>query len=196
MFNRVIATLFIAAICLISAVSQDVKDDKESAGSGSKVEVKTDRFSNITTVNLKPQTILDKPDHLITMRVEAKIEKKAFDDVFRDSVDAQVFFESHTKTAVDFGDRQIRFLVDGQPLDVPPGEIEYNSLISKPKSGFKIYESGITIFNRAALERFKKADRIEMRIGSIELTLSTSMLATLREYATQTLAQQKAINGR
>jgi len=35
-----------------------------------------------------------------------------------------------------------------------------------------------------------------MRLGSVELTLSASMIATLREYATQALAQQKIINGR
>jgi hypothetical protein len=196
MFARIIATLFVATFCLTaSSVAQDPKSDKEAASAGSQIEVKTDRFSNLTKVTLKPQTILDKPDHLITMRIETKLEKKGFDDVFRDSVDAYVYFESHSNGGVDFGNRKIHFLVNGQPLNVPPGKITIEGLI-KPKPGFKIYQSGVALFNRAALEQFRKADLIEMRLGSIELTPSASMITTLREYATQALAQQKAINGR
>ena len=44
---------------------------------------------------------------------------------------------------------------------------------------------------RAHIRHLCKANRIEMRLGSIETTLSNQLVATLREYATQALAQHK-----
>jgi hypothetical protein len=170
-------------------------DNSKAGSNDNPIEVKTDRFSNVTTVNLKPQAILDKPDHLITMEIKTKLEQKRADDIFRDSVDAYVYFESHSGGGVDFGDGEIHLLVDGRPLRIPPSEIELKPLI-KPKPGFRTYKSGLTIFDREALEQIKKANQIEMRLGSIDLTLSTAMLATLREYAARSLAQQKTVNGR
>src|SRR5919108_2644072 len=159
---RIFATLFIAALSMTVSVT---------AQESSQVEVKTDRFSNTTKVTLKPQTILKEPDndpdHLITMRIETALTKKAFDDTFRDSVDAKVYIESHSKVAVEFGDGKINLLVDGRPLSVPPGEIEFDPLINKPKPGFKTYRSGIILFDRAALEKIEQAKQVEMRIGSI-----------------------------
>jgi hypothetical protein len=194
--TRILSTLFITALCLTApSLAQDDKSDKKASGAGGQVEVKTDRFSNITTVTLKPQTILDKPEHLVTMRIETKLEKKDFDDAFRDEVNAYVYFESHSNGSIDFGDRKILFLVNNQPLRVPAGEIKIEVPID-PKPGFKSYRSGLTIFNRVALEQIGKANEIEMRLGSVELRLSASMVATMREYATQALAQQKAVNGR
>lgn len=194
MFIRIFATV-IATFCLaIFSVAQNTKADKES---GSQVEVKTDRFSNLTAVTLKPQTIIDEAEqHLLTMQIETKLEKKAFDDVFRDEVNAIVHFKSHSQGSIDFGDYKIYFLVNGQPLKVPPGKIEVGGGgLIKPKQGFKIYRSGTALLDRKVLEQIRKADRIEVKFGSIELTLSASTLATMREYATQALAQQKVING-
>ncbi len=194
--TRILATLFITALCLTaSSFAQDVKGGKEASGAGGQVEVKTDRFSNITTVTLKSQTILDKPEHLITMRIETKLEKKEFGDAFRDDVDAYAYFESHSDGSIDFGDGKIFFLVNGRPLQMSSGGLETDGF-ADPKPGFKINKSGVKIFNRAALEQIGKANEIEMRLGSVELTLGASMVKTLREYAAQALAQQKAINGR
>jgi hypothetical protein len=158
------------------------------------IEVKTDRFSNVTTVNLKPQAILDTPEHLITIAIKTKLEQTRASDVFRDSVDAYVYFDSYSND-VDFGDGEIRLLVDGRPLRTPPGHIELIPLV-KPKPGFRSYKSGIVTLDREALERIKKANRVEMRLGPIELTLDTAMLATLHDYATRALTQNKNINRR
>jgi predicted nucleic acid-binding protein len=192
---RIIATLFIAAaLCLVAfSYAQNTHADKSNE---SQVEVKTDRFSNLTTVSLKPQTIIDEAEmHLLTMQIDAKLEKKNVDDVFRDQVNAIVQFKSHSQGGVDFGDYKIHFLVDGHPLNVPPGKISVIGGLT-PKQGFKIYRSGTILLNREALEKIRKADRIEVRFGAIELTLNASALTTMRDYAEQTLAQQKAINGR
>jgi hypothetical protein len=37
---------------------------------GDQIEVKTDRFSGVITAKLKPQVILDKPDHQMTIEIE------------------------------------------------------------------------------------------------------------------------------
>jgi hypothetical protein len=34
------------------------------------------RFSNVTTVTLKPQAILDAPGHLITMEIKTKLKER------------------------------------------------------------------------------------------------------------------------
>src|SRR5262249_9019483 len=155
-----LATLCITALCLTApAFAQDGKGDKDATGAGSQIEVKTDRFSNVTKETLKPQAILDKPEHLVTMRIEAKLEKKDFDDAFRDSVDAYAYFDSQSNGSIDFGDGKILFLVNGGPLQTSRGELETDGF-TDPKPGFKINKSGITIFNRAALEQIRKANEI------------------------------------
>lgn len=171
------------------AASQDA--DKGKADSiNNPIEVKTDRFSNVTTVTLKPQTILDKPDHVITMEIETKLEEKAPDDKFKEVITARVSFESRSKKPVDTGDEKIHFLINGEPLTAPPGR--FRPVSSIPDSGFiTLPILGASSFNRRDLELLSKADRVEIRLGSIELTLSKAMVSTLREYAIQTLTQHK-----
>lgn len=179
-----------------SSQDPDKRDDKASSiSTDSPIEIKTDRFSNVTTITLKPQALLDKPEHLITIGINTKIEQKRSDDVFNDSINAYVYLESHSKEPVDFGDRQIRFLVNGRPLSEPPGKIELKALVN-PKPDFPIYKSGVKIFDRSDLDLLSKANQVEMRVGPLELTLSAATVTTLREYATKVLTQHKAVNGR
>jgi len=72
-------------------------------------------------------------------------------------------------------------------------EIEEISGVDKSrlKPGFRSSQSFVSIFSRSDLERFGKAKRIEMRLGSVEITLSQPVIATLREYANQVLTQRK-----
>ena len=59
------------------------------------IEVKTDRFSGVTTVKLKPQVILDKPDHQLTIEIETKLGEKGQLDFEKDDVKAEAWFRSH-----------------------------------------------------------------------------------------------------
>jgi hypothetical protein len=194
--HLVTGLLFCLAISTIHALSQDRgRGEKGAASSTSdQIEVKTDRFSNVTTVTLKPMLILDKPDHIITMEIEAKLGEEKDTESEKENIYAYIKFESQTTAPVDFGDEELHFIVNGELLNV--GELNfkvtpYASRYGKLKPGFKISESGGTILDREDLERFIKANRIEMRIGSIEPQLSKALVATLREYAIQTLAQYK-----
>jgi len=85
-------------------------------------------------------------------------------------------------------------MVDGETLNLAKTSFSVNPYADKYgklKPGFKISESFNSLFDRRALEQFSKANRIEMRLGSLEPTLSQSVIANLREYANQVLAQHK-----
>jgi hypothetical protein len=201
--------LFCLAISTLHATGQnrsrEEKATQQSADKGAvsstndQIEVKTDRFSNVTTVTLKPRAILDKPDHLITMEIETKLGEKAFSDWEKEMIKAVVKFESQSKETVDFGDEEVHFIINGQPLNLGKSEFHidpYASIGGKLKPGFGHRRYGVTLLDRRALEQFSKANQTEMRLGSIELTLNKAMVATLREYAVQTLAQHKIANVR
>lgn len=196
--------LFCLAVSTIHATGQDRGRGETAASQGAdkgaasstneQIEVKTDRFSNVTTVTLKPQAILDTPDHIITIEIKTKLGEKKFSDLERQMVEAYVDLESQSKSPVDFGDQELHFIINGQPLNLGETKLNVDAYASRTgelKPGFKIREYGVQIFDRPTLERLSKANRIEMRFGSIEPKLSNQLIATLREYALQVLAQYK-----
>ena len=196
--------LFCLAISTIPVTGQDRGREEKGApqradkgatnSTNDQIEVKTDRFSNETTVTLKPQAILDTPDHLITMEIKTKLGEKKFNDFEKEMVEAYVDIESQSKAPVDFGDQELHFIINGQPLNLGETNFKtdpYASRTGKLKPDFRIREYGVQIFDRPALERLSKANRIEMRLGSIEPKLSNQLIATLREYAVHVLAQYK-----
>jgi hypothetical protein len=174
-------------------------DKNKTSSTNDQIEVKTDRFSNVTTVTLKPQAVLDKPDHIITMGIETKLGEKKFSDWEREMVNAYATFESQSKGPVDFGDEEIHYIINGQPLSIGKADFSvdpYPSIGGNLKPGFGIRKFTVKLFDRRALEQFSKASHIEMRLGPIETTLSNTFVATLRKYATQVLAQHKIVKER
>ena len=99
---------------------------------------------------------------------------------------------------MDFGDQELHFLIDEKPLDLgrSMGGLDTGVDKSKLKPGFRSSQSFVSIFSRSDLERFSKSRRVDMRLGSIELTLSQPVMAILREYASQVLAQHKIASER
>src|SRR6266508_2394802 len=199
----VCALMFVFASSIFFVVGKDrQREDKsgaqatDSKQANDQVEVKTDRFSGVTTVKLKPQVILDKPDHQMTIDIETKLGEKGQLDSEKDDVKAEAWFRSQSKDPVDFGDQELHFLIDDKPLDLgkTPGGTNANMDKSKLKPGFRSSKSFVSIFDRSDLTQFAKARRVEMRLGSIELTLGQPEVAVLREYANQVLAQHKIVN--
>jgi hypothetical protein len=201
--------LFCFAILPLHAAGQDRSREQKATQQGAdkgvvsstndQIEVKTDRFSNVTTVTLKPQVIFEKPDHFITIEINTKIGEKKSYNFEKEMVQAYVTFESQSKGLVDFGDEELHFIINGRPLNLGKSEfstIPYGSRTGKLKPDFRLLKFSVKILDRPNLEQFSKANRIEMRLGSIETTLSDQLVATLREYATQALAQHKIANGR
>jgi hypothetical protein len=171
----------------------------ESKSTNDQIEVNADRFSSITTVILKPQIILDKPDHQMTIEIKTKLGEKGLTEWEKDDLMAMVKIESQSKDIVKFGDDQVGFIVDGKPLDILETQAStdpYASRYNRLKPGFKINHSFSTALNRRDLEKLGKAGRVEMRVGPIELTLSQPVVTILHEYAKQTLAQHKMVRER
>jgi hypothetical protein len=158
-------------------------------GSG-QVDVKTDRFSEGVTINLKPQMILDTPDQFITMRLEAKFaDKKArdFTDQVMEILDekAMVWFESQAKMATDFGDQELHFIIDGKRVSLgeSPGTL-LSALGKDPelKPGFKIHERFVNSLDTDQLKQLASGKHVEMRLGKYEFVLSDTTLGNLREF--------------
>src|SRR5215510_15197716 len=199
----VCALLFVIVGSISFVSGQERQQEKKGAAQASEtkstsdqVEVKTDRFSGVTTVKLKPQMIIDKPDHQMTIEIETKLGEKGKLDFEKDDVAAKVWFRSLYKGSVDFGDQELHLLIDGKPLDlgkIPGGDPEATDENMRRQRGFKISTFFVAIFDRRGLEQLGKATHIEMRLGSIELTLGQPQVALLREYANQVIAQHKIV---
>lgn len=201
----VCALLFVIAGSISFVSGQERQQEKKGAAQASEtkstsdqVEVKTDRFSGVTTVKLKPQVILDKPDHQMTVEIEAKLGGKGQLDYEKDEVKAEAWFRSQSKDPVDFGDQELHFLIDDKPLDLGKTPGGTNAYIDRStlKPGFRSNKSFVSIFDRSDLAQFAKAKHVEMRLGSIELKLGQPEVAILREYANQVLAQHKIASER
>src|SRR5262249_16458073 len=201
----VCALLFVIAGSISFVSGQGRQQEKKGAAQAAdtkstsdQVEVKTDRFSGVTTVKLKPLVILDKPDHQMTIEVETKFGEKGQLDFEKDDVKAEAWFRSQSKDPVDFGDQELHFLIDDKPLDLGKTPGGANAYMDKStlKPGFRSNKSFVSIFDRSDLAQFAKAKRIQMRLGSIELTLGQPEVAVLREYANQVLAQHKIASER
>ena len=162
----------------------------DAKSTSDQIEVKNDRFSGVTTVKLKPQVVLDKPEHQLTIRSETKLGDKKSHEWEMGTVSAYVWLESHYNRSVDYGDRELHFIIDGKPLDI--GRITGGSPTeSTLKPAFKIMASFVSIFNRSKLEQISNGKRIEMRFGTVEVTLSQPVVTALREYASQVLTLDK-----
>jgi hypothetical protein len=172
---------------------QEMKGASQTSDAKSKsdqIEVKNDRFSGVTTVKLKPQVVLDKPEHQLTIRSETKLGDKKSHEWEMGTVSAYVWLESHYNRSVDYGDRELHFIIDGKPLDI--GRITGGSPTeSTLKPAFKIMASFVSIFNRSKLEQISSGKRIEMRFGTVEVTLGQPVVTALREYASQVLTLDK-----
>jgi len=162
----------------------------DAKSTSDQIEVKNDRFSGVTTVKLKPQVVLDKPEHQLTIRSETKLGDKKSHEWEMGTVSAYVWLESHYNQSVDYGDRELHFIIDGKPLDI--GRITGGSPTeSTLKPAFKIMASFVSIFNRSKLEQISNGKHIEMRFGTVEVTLGQPVVTALREYASQVLTLDK-----
>jgi hypothetical protein len=168
------------------ALQSDKSPQAAAPGSGGgQVEVQTDKFSEVTTVKLKPQAILDTPDQSITMRLEAKFgDKKIRDttDQVMEMLDekAMVWFESFANVPTDFGDKELHFIIDGKRLKI--GESSGGTPDQSPKSTYRSLKTFVNILDTDELKQLAAGKHVEMRLGKYEFTLSSAVLENLREF--------------
>jgi len=168
-----VSTISTALIGLCLTFSAFAQDNNSVGNDGkSQVEVKTDRFSGKSTVTLKPQVLLDAAKHKVTMQFESH------DDF------AGVTFESSSEEYIDFGDKQLHFLVDGKRMFIDTASQQNTpfSLRKRDGQGRANYTSLISSLGIAQLEEIVAGKTVEIRLGTVELKLSQPVLANLREY--------------
>jgi hypothetical protein len=147
--------------------------EKES----SKVEVETDRFSGKTTVKLKPQVLLDTPEHKLTMVIQNHDEFIG------------IRFDSKSKDYIIFGDRELWFVIDGKSMRIDTASEASVPFAAenKDEQGRRPWTTLISSMSLAQAEAIVSGNEVEMRLGTVELSWSQPVLENMREYV-RTLA--------
>jgi hypothetical protein len=180
---RMFATTLITALFLTApSLAQNSKGDKSAGGTprekeSSQVEVETDRFTGKTTVKLKPQVLLDTPEHKLVMVIDGQ------GAVFG------IRFDSISREYIIFGDRELWFIVDGKRMriDAASESLAPVTVEDKDEQGRRPRTTLISSMSLAQAEEIVAGNKVEMRLGTVELTWSQPVLANMREYV-RTLA--------
>jgi len=196
MKSGIVCFLFIIGSIIV--VSGHARQERAaSQASNDQIEVTTDRFSKKTTLVLKPQALIDKPDHFVTLTIKTELEK-ADNPREKASMFSRLYLFSQAKVPPDFGTSGPRFLANDKPLTIESGTIETypTSLESKYYiiKNLRIKRAYTYLVFEPSFKDLSKADTVEMKLGSFELKLSQPITANLREYAKQVLEQQSKIS--
>jgi hypothetical protein len=189
------STCFITIIMLLGgAMNAPIKQGSNPSPSATArtdhVEIKNDRFSGETTITLKPQVILEAPDRLITMSLEAKIRPKRIEDVVAEvmrAIDEMVLvrFEAQAKSISVAGDTELHFIIDGKRLKVVESAravLKFGGPDPSLKPGFRsreLFSNGLTV---AQLSQVAKGHAVEMRLGQYEMTIPPSVLSNFQHF--------------
>jgi len=115
--------------------------------------------------------LFKKQGQKLAISLEMKVDPKKPD---KDTVFAN--FSSYTENLYDFGDRELRFLVDGNPVGLGTAERGIPAIF--PGSAETLF-IGISLTD---LDRIAGGKKVEMRLGSIECAISDETLSVLREF--------------
>ena len=196
----------ILLVCFVSSITfiagqERRREDNGAARTGEdkltndQIDVNTDRFSQKATLVLKPQVLIDKPDHFVTLVIKTQVGKSE-DRRLEVSSYSMLHVASQARVPPDFGDNKLHFLVDDKPLNIEystisdiPMSLEAKYHIEKDNLPRKVTYSYYV--NDPSFDSLSKAENIEMKLGPFELKLSNSATANLREYGKQVLAQYK-----
>jgi len=187
-------------LCIVGSISfvagQDRKREEkistqkaEAASTKDQIEVISDRFTRETTLALKPQILLDKPDHFVTLAIKTKVGKSH--DLY-----SMVYIASQAKAPQDFGGSETAFLINDEPLTFDtdlegdrPILLEAKYYIEKDNMPRK--KAYIGHLFEPQFKKFSEAEKIEMKLGAFETQFSQTVIANLREYARLVLEQYK-----
>jgi hypothetical protein len=185
---RVFIALFVIDLFLIApSFAQNGEGDKKQEKESSQVEVETDRFSGKTTVRLKSQVLLDTPEHKLIMALDGQ------GDAFG------IRFESISRNYIIFGDRELWFIVDGKSMRIDAASESSAPVVVKDKDeqGRRPRTILISAMSLAQAEEIVAGNKVEMRLGTVEMTWNQPVLANMREYvrtlATYATSRQKSI---
>ncbi len=152
---------------------------------GSQVMVDKDEFSGATTIKLKPQKLIDRLEHQLTMSAEAKLGGTAPQTGLPDADERMLLgFTSLTSHKLDFGDQELHFLVDGKQVRGGSTAGGYNPRLPGEQlpSPYKTRHSFTGGLSLSQLKQIASGRKVEMRLGSIETTLNSELLSRLSEF--------------
>jgi hypothetical protein len=175
------------ALCLtFGAFAQSNNSAGNDGKSGGQVEVETDRFSGNVTVTMKPQTLIDTPELQLTIELKYRLDKKKLEEspILVEEL-ASVTLNTSVKDSVDYGDRELHFLVDGARLaGHKTSSDRAHPLLSEPDDkGRRPNFTFFSTLNLSQVERLAAGKKVEMRLGLIETALSPATLAAIRDFA-------------
>jgi hypothetical protein len=175
------------ALCLtFGAFAQNNKSAGNDGKSAGQVEVETDRFSGNVTVTMKPQMLIDTPELQLTIELKYRLDKKKLEEspILVEEL-ASVALKSSVKDSVDYGDRELHFLVDGARLDGhrTASNSAHPLLSEQDDKGRRPDFTFSSSLDLSQVERIAAGKRVEMRLGPIETALSPATLAAIRDFA-------------
>ncbi|MGH9899744.1 MAG: hypothetical protein ACRD4L_12940 [Pyrinomonadaceae bacterium] len=181
----------LCASAMSQSTTRKASGDKDTRVSDQSqaVVVDKDNFSGATTITLKPQKLIDTPNHQLTMAAEVKLEGKTYAGVT--GVDETVILEliSRSKERVDYGDEELHFLVDGKQVrGGPTAGGTYQPDLPSDDSGYGFkggtrYTGGVSL---SKLQQIVKGRSVGLRFGSVKLMLDEKVLSNLRDFVRAT----------
>lgn len=163
--------LVLACALLLVAGALLAQSKPEQAPAGSQVEVKTDRFSGVTTVSLKQTDLFKKPEHRLAIALQIRLDPKKGDE---EAVLTRFF--SYSESAILFGDMEIHCLIDEKPLSL--GKARHGQRGMLPGSPNEIN----AVIGLQNFEKIADGKKVEMRLGSVEWAFPNQSLLTIREF--------------
>jgi hypothetical protein len=189
-------------LCIVGSINfiagQDRKREEkistqktDATSTKDQIEVMTDRFTQKTTLVLKPQILLDKSDYFVTLAIKTQVGKS-------DGLYSMVYIASQAKTPQDFGGSEAAFLVNDESLTFDtdlegdrPILLEAKYYIEKDNMPRK--KAYIGHLFEPQFKKFSEAEKIEMKLGAFETKFGQTAVANLREYARLVLEQSNNI---
>jgi hypothetical protein len=174
--------LLIGSSFLIAGQDRN-REEKSADSAGQIVERKYDRFKDETTVTLKRQRILDSKSPRQVLEMSAKATFKGEQPT--GSFDAvEVTFTSSAEKSPYSESIELNFIVDGKRVRGALGSVgrSYNPApLLAPD--LKLAEDIVLFVNIDALREVVVGKKVEMQLGSTELTLDATTLNNLRKFA-------------
>jgi hypothetical protein len=169
---------------------QDRNRVQKSADSdGQAVERKYNRINDETTVTLKRQRILDNksPRQVLEMSAKATFKGEQPTDLF-DAV--EVTFTSSAEKSPYSESVELNFIVDGERVRGALASVGRSYNPAPPLAPeLKLAEDIIAFVNIDAIRKVVGGKKVEMQLGTIELTLDTTTLNNLRRFASSVFSK-------
>ncbi len=173
-----------ACACLVvAAMSASVsgQSDAPKRRASDNTQVKDDPFSGAATITLPPQTIVNDVSIHLVMTAEAKILGSDPERGVRPQDDnATVTFTSRTPAGFDFGDSQLHFLVDGEPVRI--GYAGLGRPVRTSDKILRVSEKIVTVAPLTKLQRVASGSDVHMRLGQLKVPVEAKVLSALRRF--------------